>query len=228
MPRHPRTLLVGFPHHIVQRGHDRQPVFVTGCDYRYYLDNLKELRTRLGVRVYGYCLMTNHVHLVLEPVEVGAAISRLMKALAARQTRRINRLENRSGTLWEGRFKSSIVDSTRYLLACLRYVDLNPVRASIVEHPQDYLWSSHRALIGRQKPRWLDIHPELAALGNGNKNWRSAYAAYVAAGVAAHELDLIRSAVHRNQLTGEDRFREEIAIHTGRRIETRGPGRPGK
>lgn len=228
MPRKPRTLLTGFPHHVVQRGHDRQPVFISEQDYSYYLANLKELRSELHIRVYGFCLMTNHIHLVVEPVRVGASISELMKVLAARQTRRFNRLENRSGTLWNGRFKCSVIDSHAYILSCLRYVDQNPVRAGMVEFPCDYRWSSHCALIGQDKHAWLDIHPALRTLGSNTSGWRRAYASFVAAGVPQRELNLIRTAIQRNQLTGDEHFREEIAKRIGRSVESRGPGRPRK
>lgn len=124
MPRTGRIVLPGYPHHVVQRGHNRQVVFATGEDFQHYLDDLRELRDRLDVRVHAYCLMTNHVHLLLAPGEdYGSGMARLMKALAGRATRYRNRLEGRSGTLWEGRYKSSPVQADRYLLACCRYID---------------------------------------------------------------------------------------------------------
>ena len=107
MPRIGRVVVPNYPHHIVQRGHNRQVVFAGGDDFRYYLDTLKTWKMEYGVKVYGYCLMTNHVHLVLEPPEEVAALGRLMKRLAGRQTRYVNRLEGRRGTLWESRYKSS-------------------------------------------------------------------------------------------------------------------------
>lgn len=228
MPRNPRMVLSGFPHHIVQRGHDRQRVFASSCDYQYYLKNLETLSTELQIRVYSFCLMTNHVHLLMEPSQSGATLSRMMKVLAARQTRHVNRIAHRTGTLWEGRFKCSIVETDRYLLACMRYIDLNPVKAAIVEQPDDYEWSSYHAIVRAQKPTFLSFHPILKSLGRDSHDWRTAYKDFVCAEVSDSETKLIRTAVARDQLTGSNRFREQIADCTGRRIESRGPGRPRK
>lgn len=229
MPRYPRFFLVGFPHHIVQRGHDRKPVFAHEADYRLYLENLHEQMERFSVTVFGYCLMTNHVHLLLQPECRGPDLSELMGVVAARQTRYTNRIERRSGTLWEGRFKSSIIDTDDYLLACCRYVELNPVRARMVRQPEDYPWSSHRERIGSDVTRLPLTEPgcyrELAADADGRCR---RYRKYVAAGVPPDELELIRTAVNRNQLTGNDRFKAEIARKLGRRISDRAPGRPRK
>ncbi|MEQ8959474.1 MAG: transposase, partial [Coleofasciculus sp. C2-GNP5-27] len=120
------------PHHIVQRGHNRKAVFVEAGDYRYYLHNLREWKLTLGVKVYSYCLMTNHVHLIVEPGDDVTTVSRLMKQLAARQTRWVNKQEGRSGSLWEGRYKSSPIQRDCYLLQCCRYVERNPVKARMV------------------------------------------------------------------------------------------------
>ena len=133
MPRSGRTVLPYYPHHIVQRGHNRQVVFAEARDFERYLETLAEFKAGYGVKVYAYCLMTNHVHLLLAP-ETMAGLAQLMKRLAGRQTRYHNRLEGRSGTLWESRYKSSLVDSDVYLLACSRYIELNPVRALLGTH----------------------------------------------------------------------------------------------
>lgn len=228
MPRKLRTLLRGYPHHIVQRGHDRNPVFNNDRDYLYYLANLNELRAKFDVCVYGFCLMTNHVHLLVEPINAGESLSKLMKTLAGRQTRRVNRLKGRSGTLWEGRFKCSIVDNTAYLLACMRYIDLNPVRAGMVAHPADYPWSSYRLVAGYEPNAWITLHPALHVSGNTEAARRKAYEDYVADGCNEAEIELIRSAVNRNQLTGDERFRTKISRRIGRKMESRGPGRPRK
>ncbi|MCI0516332.1 MAG: transposase [Woeseiaceae bacterium] len=228
MGRQPRIFIPGYPHHIVQRGHNRSAVFGDAADYYYYLKNLIEWKNNYRIGVYAYCLMTNHVHLVLVPHEDGSAVSRLMRRLSARQGRRVNRLDNRLGTLWSGRFKSSVVDTDRYLMACLRYVELNPVRAGIVARPEDYPWSSYAQRLGLTRDKWLDSDPVTANLGATLAVRRQAYAAFVAEGVAPAEYEFLRSAVRRNQLTGDVRFVDEIERTTGRRIEMRGPGRPYK
>lgn len=148
MPRYCRAFITDHPYHVVQRGHDRQPVFATDQDYQTYLDNLAEQRAVQCVKVFAFCLMSNHVHLIMQAERDGADISKVMRVVAARQTRYTNRLERRTGTLWEGRFKASLIDSGGYLLTCCRYVDLNPVRAAIVSRPQDYRWSSYRERAG--------------------------------------------------------------------------------
>lgn len=218
----------GFPHHIVQRGHDRNAVFIEASDYEYYLANLIEWKTLYNVGVYAYCLMTNHVHLVLVPYEGGSAISSLMRRLSARQGRRVNRLERRIGTLWSGRFKSSVVDTDQYLLSCLRYVELNPVRAGMVHRPEDYRWSSYAQRIGVSDERWLDPDPVTTNLGETPAARYCAYAEYVQKGSSLAEHEFFRNAVRRNQLTGDGRFVDEIERRTGFRIETRGRGRPRK
>lgn len=133
MPRMGRIVLPNYPHHVVQCGHNRQMVFAAAEDYQRYIADLRELKDAFGVKVYAYCLMTNHVHLLLAPGESVAGLGQLMKALAARATRYRNRLEGRTGTLWESQYKSSVVESApTCLLACCRYIELNPVRAQCV------------------------------------------------------------------------------------------------
>lgn len=229
MPRYPRAFVAGYPHHIVQRGHDRQPVFAADDDYQFYLENLVEQKDLLGIRLFAYCLMTNHVHLVAQPENEGSDLSRLMRVLAARQTRYSNRLERRTGTLWDGRFKSSLIDTERYLLACCRYVDLNPVRAGMVVAPEAYRWSSYNARAGYSEAwAWQDFDPSYIGLGKDAAERQTRYRTFVSAGVPATELRLIRESVRRNQLTGNDRFAELIECKVGRRVEARGPGRPRK
>lgn len=226
MPRPTRLFLPDTPLHIVQRGHDRQPVFIQTRDYRYYLDNLEEAKSKLDIQVYAYCLMTNHVHLIVAPGDDVSGVSKLMRIVAARQTRFANKLENRSGTLWEGRFKASLIDTDAYLLACCRYVDLNPVRANIVAAPADYRWSSYRCHTLTQESMWLDEHPTFKDLGHSAAERAKAYREFVANGVCDAELRLIRTAVRRNQLTGNKAFRDTVARRTGRRISSQGRGRP--
>ena len=205
MPRRARLILRNTAHHIVQRGHNRNAVFTAPSDFRYYLNTLKEWKTRLGVQVYGYCLMVNHVHLIVNPGEHEDNIGKLMKRLAARQTMYVNRLKNRSGTLWEGRYKSSPVETETYLLACARYVDLNPVRAGMVAHPKGYAWSSYRQKTGLEK-LWIDFDPCYLGLSNDIKGRRRRYADYVAGEIPVKETALIRNALASGQLTGSRHF----------------------
>lgn len=226
VPRHPRLFVPHLPLHIVQRGHNRKPVFLREADYRYYLDNLLETKAALGIRVLAYCLMTNHVHLVLVPGADAGAVSKLMRVLAARQTRRVNKLERRTGTLWESRFKSSLIDTDRYLLACCRYVDLNPVRAAMVAAPGDYGWSSFRGRTNFSRDAVLDSHCAFEALGASPEQRARAYTRFVSQRTADAELSLIREALQRNQLTGGSRFIADIEVKIGRRLSAKAQGRP--
>jgi putative transposase len=221
-------LLPGLPHHVVQRGHNRNAVFVHASDYEYYLANLGEWKQKYAVDVHAWCLMSNHVHLVLTPRRRGAAISDLMRRLSARQCRYVNRLERRLGTLWCGRFRSSVIDTDRYLLACLRYVELNPVRAGIVRHPADYPWSSYRERMALAAPALLDADPVTVRPGEPAEARRRRYAAYFSAGTDHVQDELIRSSVNRNQLTGDGDFINDMQRRTGLRIENRGRGRPAQ
>lgn len=220
--------MAGMPHHIVQRGHNRKAVFVEADDYHYYLENLQEWKLALGVKVYSFCLMTNHVHLVVEPSADCASISRLMKQLAARQTRRVNKLEGRSGSLWEGRYKISPIQREQYLLQCCRYVERNPVKARMVVHAAQYPWSSHCARIGQAELPWLDLEEAYLALGATPAECRQRYRQFVSQEASPGETALIRQGVSRNQLTGNAAFIDEIELRLGVRIEHRGRGRPGK
>lgn len=227
MPRMGRLVLPNYPHHVVQRGHNRQVVFAADEDYQRYLADLRELKEAFGVKVYAYCLMTNHVHLLLAPGEAIAGLGQLMKALAARATRYRNRLEGRSGTLWESRYKSSVVQTDFYLLACSRYIELNPVRARMVDDPSEYRWSSfnRRVTVG-QSTEWLDTDPCYLALGDTAQQRSERYKAFVRGSVSQAELSLIREGLQRGQLTGSSRFVDEVERIAGLRIERRGQGRP--
>lgn len=217
-----------YPHHIIQRGHNKQVVFASDEDYLYYLENLKEWKTELGCKIYAYCLMTNHVHLIVNPGKEIENLALLMKRVAGRQTRYVNKMEGRSGTLWEGRYKSSPIKMNEYLLTCCRYVELNPVRAKIVDEPEKYKWSSYRHKIGIEKTNLVDIDPCYMGLGITEKEREKRYRKWVYETIPDGEWDMIRKAVQRCQLTGGSRFIEEVDKKIGRRIEFRGQGRPRK
>jgi len=224
MPRMARVIVPNLPHHIVQRGHNRKAIFVDQHDYQYYLDTLLEWKHELGVKVYAWCLMTNHVHLILDPGDDRLAIGLLMKRLAGRQTRYVNRHENRSGSLWEGRYKASAIQTDSYLLQCCRYVELNPVRAAMVSRAENYPWSSYRSKIGLGKSPILDRDPCYARMSRPAEQ----YGHFVGQGLSDEEYQFIRERVQRNGLTGTGAFIEEVEERIGLRIEHRRPGRPRK
>jgi putative transposase len=225
MPRTSRVVIPNYPHHLIQRGHNRQTVFSDDADYLYYLDNLAEWKESLGCKIFAFCLMTNHVHLVVDPGEDPETLGKLMKRLAGRQTRYVNRLEGRSGTLWEGRFRSSPIDSNDYLLACCRYVDMNPVRAGICDDPSDYPWSSCAVKTGKRQISWLDFDPFYLSLGEERQR---RYADFLKQTISDEERNTILGAVLRGQLTGGSTFVDEMEQKLERRIELRRQGRPRK
>ncbi len=225
MPRIGRLVIPNYPHHVIHRGHNRQAIFIQADDYRYYLDNLVECKDELNCRLYAYCLMTNHVHLVVDPGDDSESLARLLKKVAARQTRYVNRKEGRSGTLWEGRYRSSIVCKDTYLLACTRYVEMNPVRACMVSHPSEYRWSSYREKMGGG-PGIIDRDPSFLALGAEESHRKQAYEKWVLSSIPEGEWERIRESVQRGHLTGAQKLEEEVAERLGIRLELRKPGRP--
>lgn len=228
MPRPKRIILPNTPHHIMQRGHNREAVFYGEDDFEYYKPNLIEFKEKTGCKIYAYCLMTNHVHLVIDPGGEPLALSKLMKGLAGRQTRYINKIARRSGSLWEGRFKCSIVSSHEYLLSCCRYIDLNPLRAGMVQKPEDYSWSSFRCKAQGIKDPVVDFDPCYSALGNSSLARQAAYYEFCVKTIPDGELELIRCAIQRNQLTGTEKYRRKLAEAFGIKISNKGRGRPKK
>ncbi|MCU0757873.1 MAG: transposase [Steroidobacteraceae bacterium] len=228
MTRRSRLCIPNLPHHIVQRGHNRHVVFSSDADRLAYLSTLAEFRRELGVKVHAWCLMTNHVHLVVDPGEDRANLGRLMKRLAGRHTRRVNRIESKTGTAWEGRYKCSPIDSRRYLLACTRYVELNPVRAGVSGDPAEFRWSSYRSRMGWDSTGagMLDLDPCFLSLGTTPEEQRSVFREWVAAGVTAPELQFIREALQGNRLTGTEEFSLELERQADLRIPCRKRGRP--
>ncbi len=164
MPRRSRIVIAGIPWHIIQRGNNRTACFYTDEDYRYYLTTLHEQAKKYQCAVHAYVLMTNHVHLLVTPKKKGSA-SLLMKHLGQRYVQYINKTYRRTGTLWEGRFRSCLMQEERYVLNCYRYIELNPVRASMVKDPALYLWSSYRANALGKHDGMLTKHQLYESLG---------------------------------------------------------------
>ena len=227
MPRRARLKMSGLPLHLIQRGNNRTACFYADEDYSLYLHHLKELSRKVGCAVHAYVLMTNHVHLLLTAQHPDGP-SLLMKHLGQRYVQYVNRTYRRSGTLWEGRFRSSIVQERRYLLRCYRYIEMNPVRAGMVRHPRDYPWSSYRANAGLANSQLITPHEEYLALGRGEDERRVIYRELLRAEMDSAELEEIRSAANGGFAFGNDRFKAEVAAMLGRRVERGVPGRPRK
>ena len=218
-------MLAGVPVHAIQRGHNRAACFFEPVDYTFYLEQLARHAGRFDCAVHAYCLMTNHVHLLLTPA-TAEACALMMKHLAQAHAQYINRRYRRSGTLWEGRFRSCLIDSEGYLLACSRYVELNPVRAGMVRHPRDYPWSSYRANAEGRADARLTPHPTYLALARGPADRREAYRALCRDSLGNEMLDEIRLATNGGFALGSRRFQCEVARMLGRRVTRGAPGRP--
>jgi putative transposase len=225
MPRRARVSLAGVPHHIIQRGNNREACFYTERNYLIYLEWLREYAIECECAVHAYVLMTNHVHLLLTPsAKNGAGI--LMKRLGQRYVQYINRTYRRSGTLWEGRFKSCLVQSEDYVLGCYKYIELNPVRASMVEHPANYRWSSYTANAQGDVNLLLDPHETYLELGGNdklrNKRYRELFRYSISPGLVGE----IRIATNGNYALGNDKFKRQIEATLGRRVTPGVSGRP--
>jgi putative transposase len=227
MPRLPRLDLPGIAQHVVQRGVDRQPCFFTDGDRIRYLDELREICLKSGCRVHAYVLMTNHVHLLLTPAATGQ-VSWTLQALGRRYVRYVNDRYGRTGTLWEGRFKSCLVDSESYLLRCYRYIELNPVRAGMVAKPGDYLWSSfaHNAL--GASDQLVHAHRSWLALGSSRAERQARYLAFFEDAVDPEETATIRTFLQRQHALGSSRFQQQIEAMLNRRVGAGRIGRPPK
>lgn len=226
MPRRARIALPGVPLHLIQRGNNRQVCFFAEDDCHFYLDWLAEHAPRCGCHLHAWVLMSNHVHLLLTPVAEDSA-GQLMKALGQRYVQYVNRTYRRSGSLWEGRFRSCIAGEEVYVLGCQRYIELNPVRAGMVEHPAEYPWSSYRANARGEAGRvLLTPHPLYLALGL-NDGERQA----TSRELFRHELepgmvDEIRRATNGNFALGSPAFQDQVTSMLGRRASRMQPGRP--
>jgi putative transposase len=225
MARLPRLTVPGYPHHIIQRGNNRQAIFSTPADYEMLLALLHENAQKFGVAVHAYVLMTNHFHLLATP-ETADGLPLMMQAVGRRYVRYFNDAQGRSGTLWEGRYRSTVIQTDRYLLACMAYIDLNPVRAGLVREAKDYAWSSHGHYIGQRDDKLVSPHALFWALGNTPFAREAAYADLVRAGVTpAQQADLTRSALNGWALGGES-FVRDLQKRTARRVVKGRAGRP--
>lgn len=225
MARLARLTVPGYPHHIIQRGNNRQPIFADDADRRLLLQLLEANAKDNGVAVHSYVLMDNHVHLLATPLD-GTGIPRLMQAIGRRYVRHFNDRHGRTGTLFEGRYKSTLVQADRYLLACMVYVDLNPVRAGIAATAADWTWSSHRHYVGIAQDRLVTPHPLYWALGNTPFAREQAYSDLVAAGVPAPTRTLLTESTFHGWAAGDVEFIAQLEQHAPRRPSPRTAGRP--
>ena len=227
MPRRPRIHLPGVPIHLVQRGHNREACFFADEDFLAYREWLGDALKKTGCALHAYVLMTNHVHLLVS-AERGESPGALMKALGQRYVQYFNRTYRRSGTLWEGRYRSCLTQAEDYLLACQRYIELNPVRAGMVAHPADYPWSSYRANAQGDEDALVTPHEIYLGLGVTQASRLAAYRELFRSELEPGLVEQIRQASNGNFALGSARFAEEIAAALGRRVTPGKSGRPRK
>jgi len=225
MPRRPRMYLPEIPAHVVQRGNNRQACFFDDVDRQFYLICLERALRRYRVRLHAYVLMTNHVHLLMTPSDEHG-ISKLMSLVGKDYVMYVNRVRRRSGTLWEGRHKSSLVSAEEYLLNCYRYIELNPVRAGIAKSPGDFPWSSYACHALGRPDRLVQDHSLYMALGRTAVERRQAYREFLGNTSYDREIDAIRAASSRNFPLGDDRFQLQIQATLNRDIGHPSRGRP--
>ncbi len=225
MARLPRLTIPGYPHHVIQRGNNREPIFSSPADCEFMLALLAENARKFEVSIHAYVLMTNHFHLLVTP-DTANGLARMMQAVGRRYVRYFNDGHGRSGTLWEGRYKSTLIQTDRYLLACMAYIDLNPVRAGMVAEARGYPWSSHGHYVGLRRDKLITPHALYWELGNTPFAREAAYAELVHSGLTAQQLaDLTQSALYGWAL-GEPEFVAHLQNHTERRMSKALAGRP--
>jgi putative transposase len=225
MARKPRFNLPGIPQHVIQRGNNREPCFFAEEDYRYYLEQLGKAANKMGCAIHAYVLMTNHVHLLVTPLQ-DYAIPSMMQSLGRRYVRYINHTYRRTGTLWEGRYKASLVDSERYVLTCYHYIELNPVRAVMTQTASEYRWSSYRATaLGEANPL-LTPHEAYLGLGCEDAERRHAYRELFRFHMDDDVLHDIRTALNQEMVLGSDCFKDRIDQMVLRRVRPGKSGRP--
>ena len=225
MARLPRLTAAGHPHHLIHRGNNRQPVFLDDADRISYLDLMREYAARERVAIHAYVLMDNHVHLLATP-DSSTGLPAMMQALGRRYVPMFNRRHRRSGTLWEGRYRSTVVQTDRYLLACMVYIDLNPVRAGLVQRAADWRWSSHGHYIGTRVDPLLTPHELVWSLGNTPFAREAAYADLVAQGLALPRQAELTDSVLKGWALGDADYLAQVGEQAGRRPARGRAGRP--
>ncbi len=225
MPRKPRAYVAGLPCHVIQRGNNRSDCFFTEEDYHQFLDFLEDACERYDVALHAYVLMTNHSHLLMTP-NCKEGISKVMQSLGRCYVQYINKRLRRSGTLWEGRHKASVVDADSYLLACYRYIELNPVRAGMVEQPGDYPWSSYSANAHGTENSRLSPHPLYLALGATGKKPYSSYRKLFSHVLGDQVEHGIRTAACFSMPLGSNEFKTRIEKLLNQKLGYAKRGRP--
>ena len=224
MPRLPRFVVTGQPQHVIQRGNNRQNIFNEHGDYHFYLENLKEAADKHQCDVHAYVLMTNHVHLLVTPHR-DDSIGKMMQMLGRYYVQYFNARNKRTGTLWEGRYKATLIDTQQYLLTCMRYIELNPVRArNMADHPSQYPWSSYRYHALGQRNELITAHREYIRLGATGEQRQAAYRQLFRTHIPEKTLEAIRESTNKAWVLGSERFLQRMAKQLDRSVRSSGHG----
>ena len=230
MARLPRYVIPGQPQHIIQRGNNRQVIFAAEADYQFFRDAMVEAAGRFGLAIHAYVWMTNHIHLLATPTYTDS-ISKTFQSAGRKYVQYFNYTYRRTGTLWEGRYRATVIDSEHYLLRVMRYIELNPVRAGMVSHSRDYPWSSHRRYAyGEIGPNlnWLIEPDQYLNLERSDPARQLAYRDLFKTGIDMEELATIRGSTHKGWALGDRQFKDLIERLGERRAAPAARGRPRK
>ncbi len=223
MTRQPRFNLPGYPQHVIVRGNNQEPIFYSDGDYTFYLQKLKKAIDTYSCELHAYVLMTNHVHLLITPLQE-QSLSKVIQSVGRVYVQQFNRLYRRTGTLWEGRYKATIVDSDHYALACYRYIELNPVRAEMVEHPAEYPWSSYRYNALGDSNELITPHSLYGSLSKNSLKRLENYCALFDHDVPAKTISEIREMTNKSWALGSETFKSTIQARLERPITPRPKG----
>ena len=223
MARQPRFILPGQPQHVIQRGNNRQPIFKTKRDYEFYLERLMDAASEHECQVHAYVLMTNHVHLLVSPTKV-ESLSKMMQMLGRYYVQYFNYNYQRTGTLWEGRYKASLISSEQYLFTCMRYIELNPLRAGMVKEPAEYDWTSyHHNALGKADPL-IQPHLEYYNLGITSEEQQKNYQSLFQVPLELELLHEIQEATNKCWTLGDSKFKQWVSLQLARRVEPSAKG----
>jgi len=227
MARLPRLVVPGQPHHIIQRGNDRKAIFRDTADYLKFIEWLRDASRQFKVAIHAYVLMSNHLHLLASPAD-GQGLSRMMQWIGRHYVPYFNHKYERTGTLWQGRFKATVIDSERYLMTCSRYIELNPVRAGMVPTADDYPWSSYQHHVGIKSDPVVTDHALYWALGNTPFQREAAYRELTEQGVNEADVAAITEATLKGWAIGSEQFKASLEKQTQRRVSKAKRGRPAR
>jgi len=216
MARLPRFVIPGQPQHVIVRGINREAIFYKYNDYEFYLEKLKYACERYHCQLHAYVLMTNHVHLLLTP-KTESSIGKTIQSVGRYYVQYFNYHYERTGTLWEGRYKATLIDSETYLLTCYRYIELNPVRAKMADHPSEYPWSSYRYHAIGESNNNIVPHKLYLALSKKAEDRQKAYRALFRSRLPEQVLDEIRESTNKAWVLGSSRFKQQIEKKLNRR-----------